>query len=428
MSIARDLRTLFVHANFRKLFAVRLVSQCGDGMLQAGLATLFFFSPTKMTTAGGVAAAFAVMLLPFTIVGPFAGPLLDRWSRRQVLLVGNVARVVIALLIAGLLLSGGSLPAVYLLALVALGVNRFLLAALSAALPRVVPDDQLLIANTVTPSLGAVSAVTGAGVGFLISQLTPITAVRNAGALIAAAIAFFLASLLSLRMSRMLLGPAQRSANILADLGAVLGDLAQGARYVIARGTPGVALTVMAIHRFLYGINFIALILISRNLLATQSDQGLAIFATLSGISFAGNGLGIVATPFANTRMLPASWIGCCLLVGAISQWLLLVKPTMVTAALGALLLGFSVQGAKIAVDTIVQHDTADAYRGRTFALYDMAYNAAFASAAALAAVIFPDTGWSGPVFAILGCVYLAVALSYRLAVVHLQGAPRQVT
>src|SRR5699024_9272271 len=66
-----DLRTVAVHRDFRKLFAVRLVSQCGDGMFQAGLATLFFFSPESMATAGAVAAAFAVLLLPFTVVGPF---------------------------------------------------------------------------------------------------------------------------------------------------------------------------------------------------------------------------------------------------------------------------------------------------------------------------------------------------------------------
>ena len=74
MSVLGDLRVVAVHRDFRKLFAVRLVSQCGDGMFQAGLATLFFFSPERMATAADVAAAFAVLLLPFTVVGPFAGP------------------------------------------------------------------------------------------------------------------------------------------------------------------------------------------------------------------------------------------------------------------------------------------------------------------------------------------------------------------
>ena len=173
MSVLRDLRTLAVHAGFRKLFAVRLVSQCGDGMFQVGLATLFFFNPQNMATAGGVAAAFAVLLLPFTVVGPFAGPLLDRWRRRQVLLYGNALRVLLALVLAVLIGTTGVSTLVYVLALVTLGVNRFLLAALSAGLPRVVPRDQLLMANTLTPTLGAVSAVVGAVLGLLVGLVVP---------------------------------------------------------------------------------------------------------------------------------------------------------------------------------------------------------------------------------------------------------------
>src|SRR5699024_1279405 len=89
--VVADLRGLVRFAVFRKLFTVRLVSQCGDGMFQIGLATLFFVSPQNLATVSAVAGAFAILLLPFTIVGPFAGPFLDRWRRRQVLLSGHLA-------------------------------------------------------------------------------------------------------------------------------------------------------------------------------------------------------------------------------------------------------------------------------------------------------------------------------------------------
>src|SRR5690606_37870507 len=196
VSVLSDLRTLVVHPGFRKRFTVRLGSQCGDGMVQVGLAPLFFFSPQNMATAGGVAAAFAVLLLPFTVVGPFAGPLLDRWRRRQVLFLGNAVRVVLALVLAVLIGTGGVTTAVYVLALVTLGVNRFLLAALSAGLPRVVPRDQLLIANTLTPTLGAVSAVVGAVLGLLIGFLVP-DAVTDSAALVCAGLLFGAASALT---------------------------------------------------------------------------------------------------------------------------------------------------------------------------------------------------------------------------------------
>lgn len=437
MSVLSDLRTVAVHRDFRKLFAVRLVSQCGDGMFQAGLATLFFFSPENMATAGAVAGAFAVLLLPFTVVAPFAGPLLDRWRRRQVLLLGNAVRVLLTLAIAAIMVTQGVTVAIYVLALVTLGVNRFLLAALSAGLPRVVPREQLLIANALTPTLGAVSAVAGAGLGFLVGLVSPAGVMKDGLTLTLAAALFGCASALALRLTKDRLGPESAAtgrgrswAEVGRDLRASAADMVDGARYLVARRTPGLCLGVMAIHRFLYGVNFIALILISRNLLndPANAGAGLATFGLLAGISFAGNGAGILLTPFAHERLRPSQWIVVCLVVGAASQALLAVTPAWAVIAVSAFLLGLSVQGAKIAVDTIVQRDTHDAYRGRAFSLYDMLYNAAFAGAAALAAAVLPDEGWSALVFLALAAVYLALALGYRSATRRVADTPRDVS
>ncbi|KAE8763348.1 MFS transporter [Georgenia thermotolerans] len=418
MSVLSDLRTVAVHRDFRKLFTVRLVSQCGDGMFQVGLATLFFFNPQNMATAASVAAAFAVLLLPFTVVGPFAGPLLDRWRRRQVLFLGNALRVVLGLVLAALMATVGVGLPVYVLALVTLGVNRFLLSALSAGLPRVVPADLLLMANTLTPTLGAVSAVVGGALGFVINLLAPAGPVKDGVVLATAALLFGAASLLALRLGRDQLGPAHRSGpgRLWRDVRATAGDMVDGARYLVARRTPGMALGVMAVHRFLYGVNFIALLLMSRNLLSDPADAqaGLATFALLTGVSFAGNGLAIVLTPIAHERMRPSAWIVVCLGIAGVSQALLALSAQRAAIMAAAVLMGLGVQGAKIAVDTIVQRDTDDAYRGRAFALYDVLYNAAFVGAAALAAAVLPDTGWSPAVFAVLTFVYVAVAAAYR--------------
>ena len=438
MSVLGDLKTVAVHRDFRKLFAVRLVSQCGDGMFQVGLATLFFFSPDRMATAADVAAAFAVLLLPFTVVGPFAGPLLDRWSRRQVLLGGNALRVVLGFTLAVLMATVGVGPAVYVLALVTLAINRFLLSALSAGLPRVVPRDQLLMANTLTPTLGAAAAVVGGLLGFGIGWLVPTGPVKDGVVLAGAAVLFGAASTLALRLGRDQLGPERAgpgnaaaggaarggaagdgAAQLWRDVRATASDLVLGARYLVARRTPAMALGVMAVHRFLYGANFIALILMSRNLLSdpADADAGMAMFGLLLGISFAGNGLAIVLTPIAHERISPAQWIAVCLGLGALSQGLLVAGSAFPVVATAAVLLGLSVQGAKIAVDTIVQADTRDDYRGRAFALYDVLYNAAFVGAAALAAAALPDTGWSRSTFVTLTLTYVLTALAYRAGV-----------
>jgi len=428
VQVTRELTELLRLPDFRKLFAVRLVSQTGDGMFQVGLATLFFFSPENASTATGVAAAFAVLLLPFTVVGPWAGVLLDRWRRRQVLFGGNLVRVLITLAIAGLLLTGGVGPAVYVLALVDLSINRFLLAALSASLPRVVAGPLLLTANSLTPTLGAAAAGVGAGVGFVLGLMLDPGRAKDATVLAAAALLFAVASALATRMGRDLLGPDRRADS--AQLRAALHDLARGlvagARHLRARRTPADALGVMATHRFLYGVVFIASILISRNLLEDPADPaaGLRTFGAVLAASAIGFLLAALITPVLSPRTGPHAWIVYCLVLAAASQLLLTVTGSRPALLAAAVALALAAQGAKIAVDTIVQRDTDDAFRGRAFALYDVMYNAAFVGAAALAALALPDTGYSKPLFALLAVAYLAAAAVYRARPAHPSKVP----
>ena len=180
----------------------------------------------------------------------------------------------------------------------------------------------------------------------------------------------------------------------------------------------------MAVHRFIYGVTFIASILISRNLLSDPADAaaGLATFGQVLAVSAAGFGLAVVLTPLAHERMPETTWIVVCLLVGAASQLLLTVTVSRAALLVAAALLGLAAQGAKIAVDTLVQRDTDDAYRGRAFALYDVLYNAAFVGAAALAAAVLPDDGWSRAAFVGLALAYVVTALAFRTGV--RRGAP----
>lgn len=418
MQVVSDLKQLWPLVDFRRLLTVRLVSQCSDGLFQAGLATLFFFSPENATTATGVAAAFAVLLLPFTVVGPWAGVLLDRWRRRQVLLVGNLVRTALTLLVALVMATAGVGPVVYVLALVTLSVNRFLLSALSASQPRVVAGPLLLTANSITPTLGTVSAGLGVGAGLGLGLVLPDGRVKDIASLLLAAALMATAAGLATRLGRDRLGPDVRAdADAMRRALATLAHgLVDGARYLVRRGTPARALGVMTVHRFLYGAVFIASILISRNLLSDPADAraGLVTFGTVGAVTGVGFALAIVVTPLVSPVLGPHGWITVCLLLAGATQALLAVTVAYPAVLAGSLLLGLAAQGAKIAVDTIVQRDTADEFRGRAFALYDVLYNAAFVGAAALAAVALPDTGWSRGVFALLAAAYVTAALVYR--------------
>ncbi len=106
-SFLSDLMVVLRGGNFRKLFSVRLVSQAGDGAFQVGLASLIFFSPERATTPTAVALAAVVTVVPYTLIGPFAGVLLDVWQRRQVLLLANAVRSVMVLGVATMIFTLG---------------------------------------------------------------------------------------------------------------------------------------------------------------------------------------------------------------------------------------------------------------------------------------------------------------------------------
>lgn len=422
VSVSAELRVLLRRPGFRRLFTVRLLSQCADGMFQIGLATLFFFSPERASSAGQVAVAFAVLLAPFTIVGPWAGVFLDRWRRRQVLLVGNVLRAAVALVIVALMVTTPPDDdlgvAVYLLALVNLSINRFLLAALSAGLPHVVDGPLLLTANSLLPTLGAVSAGVGAGVGLGLGLVVPTGRAQDAAAVVVSAALMANAAWAASRLGRGQLGPddAASAPPLRRAVARLAWALADGARYLVARGTPGQALAVMAVHRFLFGTTLVAAILISRNLLADPADAeaGLAAFAAVSAATAAGFGLAVVLTPVLSPRSGTHSWITGSLVLGAAAQGLLVLEVTTWTMLVAGAALGLSSQGAKIAVDTVVQRDTADAFLGRAFALYDVLYNSALLGAAALAALALPDSGASRALFVVLTGGYVGAAVVFH--------------
>ncbi|WP_430867984.1 MFS transporter [Demequina aurantiaca] len=424
MSLPRDLRTLWHSRGFRRLTYTRVLSQGGDGMFQVGIATAFFFDPTQAATARDIAIGFVILLAPFTLVGPFVGPLIDRWQRQRILLVGNVIRVVMVGAICGVLMvdAGGSKWALYTLALLTLSVNRFLNAAMTAGIPRVVAPHELLAANAIMPTLGTIASAVGGAVAGIATFVAPNTSDANLAltALVGAGIGFGTAAWATTSLGRTDLGPQHPLAALqlgrqVRSLG---GELRDGIVYLHARVTPWHALGVMAAQRLLYGVMFVSAILISRNILGDpdRPEQAIQNFTVVLGFAAVGFGLAAVITPAIVDRMRPQQWIVLSLLIGALGQGILAASTEPWALFTAAIVVSYAVQAAKIAVDTIVQRDTDDAVRGRAFTLYDMAFNVAFIMSAVMGALVLPDTGYSRVVMATLVVAYVVVAAVYTRA------------
>jgi MFS family permease len=411
MAVLPDLRVLLRFGGFRRLLAVRLLSQGADGVYQVALATYVVFSPEKQTSAASIASAMAVLLLPYSLVGPFAGVLLDRWRRRQVFLHGNLLRALLACATAVLMVSRVPDWLFYVSALCVTAVNRFVLAGLSAALPRVVDAERLVLANSLSPTAGTLAATAGGGLAFVLRLAV---ADSDVAVVLLGAALYLSAALVSLRIAPALLGPdgAAVRPRLREALGGTARGLTEGVRHLAEpRRRPAArALTAMTLMRFCYGALTVMVLMLCRYALADGTDEGLALLGLAVGASGAGFFVAAVLTPWTAGRLGPGRWIVVCAAGAAVLEPALGLPFTTGPMLVAAFVLGLTTQGAKIATDTIVQSSVDDRFRGRIFSVYDVLFNAAFVGAAALAAVMLPADGRSAALVVLVALVYGAVA------------------
>lgn len=429
-----ELRQVLSLSGWRKLMAVRLASQAADGVFQAGLAWLVLLSPERQQSPAALAGAAALILLPFSLLGPFTGVLLDRWSRRRVLVGGQLVRIVVVLALATLGDSAG-LVVVYVLAISALAVNRFLLAAFSAGLPHVVPRRLLLAANAVTPTAGTAAVVVGLVTGSLLLGLVAGSSTRGdagSGAVLLVACALIvLAALLALRFGKDDLGPdrlvppapaAQAvrrdpGSGLRADMIDVVRDIGLVLAHLRIRAAAGRALVLIGAHRLCFGLWTVQATMLTLHR-DGPGDRDLTAAAVVAGCSAAGYVLAAVVTPLARARVSDRAWIASVLLASALASitatplaWQLGQGGIAALAAAGAVI-GLAAQSIKICVDTAVQRHVDDAYLGRAFSLYDVVFNVSFVLAAVAAIAVVPPDGrtWVAPAVAALGFTGVAIA------------------
>jgi len=402
-------------SEFRRLFAVRLTSQFGDGVFQAGLAGSVLFNPERQAAPAQVAAGFAVLLLPYSFIGPFAGVLLDRWHRTRVLTVGGLARGVLVLAVAGEIAAGLTGPAFYASALVVLSLTRFVLSALSASLPHVVDSDELAGANALSTTVGGVATTLGAACAIFGRMLTGSHSGGYAVLAGAAAVPYLISAALTVRLPLASLGPDHAGRAERDTVRHVLRGLRAGVAALRARPAAAAGLSALAVHRLCYGICAICTVLLYRNWFTGEGMlraglSGLAQFVVATAV---GGAAAALVSPRAIRRAGPVRWTSLLLACAGLVVLACLVPFRLPLFLLAGMLLGFCSQGIKICVDTLLQRAVEDAFRGRVFTIYDMVFNVALVVAAGLTAAALPSDGRSPTALAVVGVVYLGTAVVY---------------
>jgi MFS family permease len=419
------LRGVLAGRDFRRLFATRLTSQAGDGIVTAGVGTYVFFNATTFPSPAAGAAAFAVLYLPYSLIGPFAGVLIDRWSRRQILVWSALLRSVFVGLTAAFMALGNRGAGLYVAVLLVLGVNRFFLSSLSVALPHVVAEDQLVVANSVSPTIGGIAATIGGVVALGLNVVTRNTERGAAVTLLAGGACYVAASLVAATIARDRLGPAWPEGQggtppprrrMLGELASVATGLADGARYIVRRRGPAAALGATGGFSLLFGPLFLMSVLLYRNYFY-RSSVGVAEghFGVLVGVAGVGYACAALLTPPATRRLAKPAWITLMFAASAVAT--LALGETFLQVAF--LAIGFCLyltrQSVAICAVTILQEEVDDAYRGRVFAFYDMMFNAAYVAGAALSVTVMPASGYSPLLVGLVAAGFAVVAAAYWL-------------
>ena len=408
---------LLKHPRFSRLLAIRWSGQATDGIFQSALASFVLFSPDRQTNALNAALGFAVVLLPYSIVGPFVGTVLDRISRQRALFFSNLLRSANLLIVALLVFSGTTGAALTVVVLIAFGINRLILAALSAGLALLVDSQSLVSANAMAVTGGSVLVVIGAGLGVGIRALVDSLAIADhadALLIVLASMGYLVSALLSTRIKKFEIGPQQHEIGAASFSQGFL-DMREGFGFLALHSDAARGIIATAVHRGGLTALTLTALLLERNTFNDPAlpENGLKGFGF--ALSFAGIGvfLGAFLAPYGVERFGRHRWMRIVLFLSALCPLFLAAAQTQLTLILTAFLTSFFGQNLKVTNDALVQSKIDDYFRGRVFAVYDVLVNGAIVSGGLIAALLLPQSGESS-------IVPLCVSASYLLVVVRL--------
>jgi MFS family permease len=353
-----------------------------------------FLSPEK-GTAIGVAKAYAVLIIPFSLLGPFTGVVIDRWSRRRILSLTPLVRAGATIGILALT-SGKASLLLYTLSLVVVSLNRFYIATTGAVVPALVPEEDLLMGNSVTQATGTVVTFAGLVLGTQIADQ-----IGNERLLAIPLILWPISAFIASRI-RKALRPRGSVRSIHAEIRRVTKDLTQGTRRLINTPAAFGSITSIALDQFLIGlITVLSIVVFKEEFKEGVASYGRIVAAAGVGVIVGTATVGLLEQRFEKPRILALAFA----VAGVVA---LLVAPKIIglTVVLMSFTLGLTYPWRKVSADTIVQDTIPDRYRGRVFALYDLAFSLPRVAASALAIVLIPNVspGW---ILAGCGLVYL---------------------
>lgn len=391
--------TLLRYVDVRRLLAGQVLGQVADATLSVILANELLLARAEGPTNTRLVHMVVASAIPLLCAGPLAGYLSDQFSRRSILVSGQIVRMVAAALLLVALHLDWSIMAIALWAL-GLCTNRVLYNARVASLRHVVRDHELVAANSLSLMLGSVSGVVGASIAVMsLSFIGPLTPTL-------VFVGHAIAMIMWCRIRSMLGGGSE---HVHVQWSVVLEQF--------RRSKTRYSMVATSAHRLIFGC-ILAATALRVDFLATGTTIAF-------GSVIAGNGLG----SFLGT--LSAEW----------SNEHLHRKPlTVATFALTAVFTGvacafderygylttvvvvaFLFQNLRLCTDATIQSNARRGAGGRTFAAYDLSYNLAFLLGILVSLLIEPLVGG---VIVLMSASFVALVGSFGLLLLRRADTP----
>ena len=358
-------RRAFRTPAFRRLFVAQTISRWGDTFSAVALVILVF----RLTGSGfKVAGTVAFEIAPVLLLGFLAGAIVDRRSRRSVMVMADLGRAGIAF---ALVAFGDNLALIYAAAFGLSVGTVFFNPAAASLLPSVVHRDDLVEANSalwsaavisqiaLAPLAGVLVAVAGTGPAFLLNA------------------ASFVVSAAVLRGLPGVAHPVQAPHRRMADV-------AEGLRSIRRSRFLGTLAGVQALAALSAGA--------TSALLVVLAERHLKVGAGRFGLLIAAIGVGAGVGPLLLRRFIadprrPGVLFGPYLLRGGVD--LILAASSNFGVAMGALgVYGIGTSTGMVTSNSLLQTTVPDRLRGRIFAFYDVVWQGSRMASIAVGGVL----------------------------------------
>jgi hypothetical protein len=259
-----------------------------------------------------------------------------------------------------------------------------------------VPDEDLLVGNSLAGAAGTIVTFVGLLVGTQVAD-----GVGNTGLLATAALLWPVSALVAGRIRNPLV-PVRAQGTIRAEVRRAFTELARGARRLAATPAALGPIVSVAYGQFLLG----GITVLSVVVFKQEFQEGVASYGRILGAGGVGVIAGTLTVGWLENRLSKPNIVSLSFAVAGVACLLGAIHVTGPAILLVGFALGLTYPWTKVPSDTLVQESIPDRFRGRVFTLYDIAFSLPRVLAALVAVVAVPHVS-TAAIVAIVGVLYV---------------------